>query len=213
MNNKPDNLLIEIFEKNLKELSINNSHLLSEKAISEEIVLTLTKSLEELRQLNRENNDSTGFEHMVGQNKNYSLPKKTHKFLSNKLENCYALTVCDPFILSYNKEHSSTDLEEEADNFISLFPNSLQSLTLYISPKKHHYNSTFSSIIKDKLDKRKIDFIEKKTNAIHDRVWITNNSNAFVVGTSFNGLGKKCAFIIDLPPEDTSEFIEFLKRI
>ena len=46
--------------------------------------------------------------------------------------------------------------------------------------------------------------------SLHDRVWIVNDNHAFIVGTSFGSIGKKVAFIIDLPNDD---YISFKKHL
>ena len=47
---------------------------------------------------------------------------------------------------------------------------------------------------------------------VHDRVWIKDFHSAYVVGTSFNGLGDKCAFILSLPEEDRRDFIRAIQH-
>jgi hypothetical protein len=48
---------------------------------------------------------------------------------------------------------------------------------------------------------------------IHDRVWLKDETDAVVVGTSFNGLGNKCAFLLNLEAADASSFSAELRRI
>jgi hypothetical protein len=45
---------------------------------------------------------------------------------------------------------------------------------------------------------------------LHDRVWIADSTRAVVVGTSFNGIGKRAAFILPLPEADLAAILEFL---
>jgi len=52
-----------------------------------------------------------------------------------------------------------------------------------------------------------------RTNSkIHDRVWIADKNTAFVIGTSFGGLGRRLAFLLDLPSEDLTRFKRYLFR-
>ncbi len=51
-----------------------------------------------------------------------------------------------------------------------------------------------------------------RTKTIHDRVWIVEGRKAFVVGTSFQGIGNKFSFILDLPNEDLEKFNIYLER-
>ncbi len=52
-----------------------------------------------------------------------------------------------------------------------------------------------------------------KTEEIHDRVLIKDNKKAIVVGASFNGLGKRLAFVLDMSCEDLIHFNSELKEI
>ena len=65
--------------------------------------------------------------------------------------------------------------------------------------------------------------LAKSTNVIHDRIWITGKIPktgklgkakvyAKVMGPSFNSLGKKLGFTLDLPPEDLEELVDYLWR-
>jgi len=49
-----------------------------------------------------------------------------------------------------------------------------------------------------------------ESKLIHDRVWIADRKRALVVGTSFNGLGGRAAFLLPLPDSDLLEFLKFL---
>jgi hypothetical protein len=52
-----------------------------------------------------------------------------------------------------------------------------------------------------------------KTKTIHDRVWIVEGRKAFVVGTSFQGIGNKFSFILDIPNVDLEIFNLHLEKI
>lgn len=53
-----------------------------------------------------------------------------------------------------------------------------------------------------------------ETTEIHDRVWIRDDNEARVVGTSFGGLGvRKLAFVLPLPDEDLAAFKDELAKI
>jgi hypothetical protein len=49
------------------------------------------------------------------------------------------------------------------------------------------------------------------SHELHDRVWIADSTKAAVVGTSFNGIGKRAAFILPLPGPDLAAILEFLR--
>jgi hypothetical protein len=53
-------------------------------------------------------------------------------------------------------------------------------------------------------------FSAKDTEAIHDRVWIRDRNQAWLVGGSFNFLGGRLCFTLPLPDADFKIFCEFL---
>ncbi|TOM29243.1 hypothetical protein CGH80_23485, partial [Vibrio parahaemolyticus] len=57
----------------------------------------------------------------------------------------------------------------------------------------------------------KLTYIE--TNEIHDRVFIRDQDEAVLVGTSLGGYGNKLAFVLDLPNEDLENFKAALEKI
>jgi hypothetical protein len=56
----------------------------------------------------------------------------------------------------------------------------------------------------------KVRMSERHTDTIHDRVWIADRARALVVGTSFNGLGSRAAFLLPLPDPDLKAVLEYL---
>ena len=50
----------------------------------------------------------------------------------------------------------------------------------------------------------------KHTNKIHDRFWIANREEAFVMGTSLNGLGGRLCYIDIMVRDDTKIVLDFL---
>lgn len=52
-----------------------------------------------------------------------------------------------------------------------------------------------------------------ETTEIHDRVCIRDGDDARIVGTSFGSIGRKLAFIVQLPDEDRKAFLRKLGRI
>jgi hypothetical protein len=133
---------------------------------------------------------------------------KAINHLSAKLKGAISLTICDPYFLKIPKGSSPS---ETASEFISILPKSLKNLDLYV--KSRYRDKEFADCFNVKLQKRGIKLLSRKTDEIHDRVWIKDFNDAFVVGTSFNGLGNKCAFILDLPKEDQRQFMSSLKEI
>ena len=89
--------------------------------------------------------------------------------------------------------------KEYVAQFVSTVPlNTLRVLNIVYNGKKHpeviqELKKQISSTVSLKL------FVD---NSLHDRVWIVNDNHAFIVGTSFGSIGKKVAFIVDLPNDD-----------
>jgi hypothetical protein len=112
------------------------------------------------------------------------------------------LTICDPYFLLSNSKISKQEYLAGIDTVI---PSTVKNIELYVKPRKRDAEvaSGFTSL----CQQRGIKLVCRKTDEIHDRVWITDSTRAFVVGASFNGLGNKCAFILELPEEDRRNFI------
>lgn len=134
---------------------------------------------------------------------------KTH--LRDSLLGCDDLIICDPYI--YQGEGNKDDPNDNAycKALLSILPDTLSKMAIYYSPKK-----TKKHIV-EKIDQyaksEDIQLAKYATPDIHDRVWIKNQSRGWVVGTSFNGLGKKLAFLLELPREDLDAYLFELKRV
>lgn len=68
--------------------------------------------------------------------------------------------------------------------------------------------TSISQVLKDSSVKMS----SRSSNLIHDRVWIADRRRALVVGTSFNGLGGRAAFLLPLPDPDLQALLEFLDK-
>lgn len=113
------------------------------------------------------------------------------------------LIICDPYFLLSNSKNSKADYLARIDEVI---PKTVKAIELYVKPRKRDAEvaAGFTKLCQD----RGIKLTCRKTEELHDRVWIADSTRAFVVGASFNGLGKKCAFILELPEEDRRNFIK-----
>ncbi|MNT57386.1 hypothetical protein D3C86_1693840 [compost metagenome] len=119
-----------------------------------------------------------------------------------------SLSICDPYFLKKPKDAPPA---QAAAEFIGILPTTLQSLNLYVKPRIR--DKDFSDYLNSMLKERGVKLLVRKTEDVHDRVWVKDYEEAFVVGTSFNGLGNKCAFILDLPSEDRKQFIYSLNEL
>ncbi len=123
--------------------------------------------------------------------------------LNDKFYGAKKLVICDSYFLKRNKKH----LVKEYLNWIdTVIPATVNSIDLYVKPKMRDTDIAlqFNYLCK----KRGIKLTCCKTEEIHDRVWIIDSKRAFVIGTSFNGLGEKFAFTLELPDEDRDKFIQ-----
>jgi hypothetical protein len=113
------------------------------------------------------------------------------------------LVICDPYFLLSNSKSSKADYLAGID---AVIPKTVNAIELYVKPRKRDAEvaASFTKLCQD----RGIKLTCRKTEELHDRVWIVDSTRAFVVGASFNGLGNKCAFILELPEEDRRNFIK-----
>lgn len=58
-----------------------------------------------------------------------------------------------------------------------------------------------------------VSFEKHQTDDFHDRFWIADRNRGTVVGTSFNGLGRKLFFIDELKPGDVASISEELLKM
>jgi hypothetical protein len=111
--------------------------------------------------------------------------------------------------VSYVKKyHVSPDAY--ADELISRLPRGLHKLDVFHNPGPM---KVIRRRVQAFADEAGIQLRNYPTEELHDRVWIRDGAQAKVVGTSFGGLGRKMAFVLDLPPADLEEFQHQLRRI
>lgn len=123
------------------------------------------------------------------------------RYLRDCLAGARQLMICDPYFLQpYGRLPKSEYLAAIAD----VLPQQLAQIELFVKPRKR--DAEIAGRFNELCKARNIKLTCRKTDAIHDRVWIVDSARAYVVGTSFNGLGNKCAFILDLPDEDMKGF-------
>lgn len=133
---------------------------------------------------------------------------KSIKTVRSQLSGAIRLTICDPYIFELPKETSEQKYIKE---FISVLPlATLQYVDIFC---RASYSEDVSKGIKSELKRHNIEVAIYTDNSIHDRVWMVNSTEAFLVGTSFGGIGNKVAFILDLPKEDVKIFKSYLNKI
>lgn len=124
--------------------------------------------------------------------------------LGECLDGAQHITICDPFFLQLPPKAMS--IPDYVAALGSIFPEKMRSLELFVGSRKR--TTGVADGINSLCKERSIRISCFKTDDIHDRVWIADYERAYSVGTSFNGLGNKGSFILQLPDEDKRRFIQ-----
>jgi len=132
------------------------------------------------------------------------------RFLKEWIFDADELIICDPYYFQWTKTKVFETESQYSDELLKILPHKVKSLTVYHlpGPNKRIYSKIQTSC--QSIGRRLKIYA---TNEIHDRVWIKNNSVGISVGTSFNGLGNKAAFILPLPEQDLEQFKKNLFEI
>ncbi|EGQ9921444.1 TPA: hypothetical protein JG855_004625 [Vibrio parahaemolyticus] len=202
-----DEAIDYVVQRLVIEESVGFSHHYMEKleALEEKIDRLVESGNQSRCQLSNNAQNST-IQFIAGQGS--SERNKAVNHLKDKLVGTNTLIICDPYFI---KGIKGQDPKVVACEFASLLPNTLKQLELYVKPRIRE--KEFAESLNAELKSRKIKLVVRKTDDVHDRVWIKDFNEAFVVGTSFNGLGNKCAFILDLPPEDRKQFMASVNEL
>lgn len=137
--------------------------------------------------------------------------QKGISYLSDWMSNPTQLTIADPYLIKNSGAISESDYKSSLDG---LLPHSLTNLELFIGPRNAKYQkASIATWFNAQCRERDITLSVFHQEQVHDRVWIKNGNDAIVVGTSFNGLGNKCAFLLKLDTTDTEDFSAELRRI
>lgn len=124
------------------------------------------------------------------------------QYLRGGFSGAKQLIICDPYFLLSNSKLSKQDY---LSGISAAIPTTVKNIELYVKPRKRDADVAVG--FTDMCKERGIRLTCRKTDELHDRVWIMDATRAFVVGASFNGLGNKPAFILELPEEDRRRFI------
>lgn len=133
------------------------------------------------------------------------------KYLSDWMNNPTEITIADPYFIKNSGAISEADYKNSLQG---LLPQSLKKIELFIGPRIQKYQkASIATWFNQLCATRGIQLKVFHQEEVHDRVWLRNGSDALVVGTSFNGLGNKCAFLLNLDVADTASFSAELRRI
>ncbi len=137
--------------------------------------------------------------------------KQEKKYLDKQLNGAETLTIADPYFFSWTGPNKIFDKESKYTDFIlQLIPPTVQKLEIFYL---HGPNSRIFHKFDKMIKSRKIKTQYVETNEIHDRVFIKNETDAVLLGTSLGGYRNKLAFILQIPDEDLSAFSKELERI
>ena len=120
------------------------------------------------------------------------------------------LIIIDPYMFGGETE-STTNYIDEFKKSTRIDGKSLSKVHIIYS-SKHGNTSSIKSGIKNLASDNGCTISSFDTDKVHDRVWIKNQSEAIVVGTSFGGLGNRLCFILVLPDYDLQTLMDYLKQ-
>ncbi len=101
------------------------------------------------------------------------------------------LTIIDGHFFSKNTQFGDTKRRISA--VLEPFKERIQFLDIVTSP--HDFNENYYNTLSNHLNFLSVTVT--KNNDFHDRFWIVDENQAFIVGASINGIGKKHFFIQD----------------
>jgi len=134
--------------------------------------------------------------------------KEVSRFLREKIEKANIkskLTIIDAYFFN-NSKYSITNLMKEV-----LEPFRGEIDTIEIVTIRHKINQNNYNRFRKEFDEFDIKIFA--SNDFHDRFWIIDDSKAFIVGASMNGIGRKHFFIQDdyLTEEDSATLLKLYK--
>ncbi|QEQ96669.1 hypothetical protein [Neptunomonas concharum] len=133
------------------------------------------------------------------------------KYLSDWMNSPTEITIADPYFI---KNSGSIPEADYKNSLQGLLPLSLKKIELFIGPRTQKYHkASIATWFNQLCTTRGIQLEVFHQEEVHDRVWLRDGGDALVVGTSFNGLGNKCAFLLNLDAADTASFNAELSRI
>ena len=149
---------------------------------------------------------------LIGDKDGTKKRKSEKKYLKKWISKCSDnLVIADPYFFSFSGPNKIFKNVKEYTEFVcDLIPIDISSLEVFHLPGPNNQ-------VKLKIDRvlrsRNIKLRYTETNEIHDRVFIRDQFEAILVGTSLGGYGNKLAFVLDLPDVDLELFKVELERI
>lgn len=128
------------------------------------------------------------------------------KRISDFTKNAKHLVIVDPYAYRGNGADYVRDLAEAAGIGDG---SSLEKI--HIIYERSNRNATFEGIAACAAQ-ADVTLTDRRTELLHDRVWIADGKRGLVVGTSLNSLGYRAAFLLELPNEDLKRVLEFIDK-
>jgi hypothetical protein len=136
--------------------------------------------------------------------------RRAHKSIRDFTCGAQHLTIIDPYVFSGERRNADRYAEEFGQASRLDGNSSLKRIHFVYDPDC--VTKTVRKSIRDLAHKCGVTFTDTATAAIHDRVWIKDDAEAIVTGTSFNGLGGRLSFLLPLPDDDLTYLKAFLKE-
>lgn len=126
------------------------------------------------------------------------------EYLSGEMDRGRRLIIVDPYFLCKGKSQRIEEYIEEIDRVI----NSYEEILIFTHT--HNYRENEKNEEHKRNEERIINFLNEdrsvkiiKTSRLHDRLWIKDGKDYYVVGSSFNGIGFSFGFIYKLVEAET----------
>lgn len=140
--------------------------------------------------------------------------EKVVEYLSGEMDRGRRLIIVDPYFLCKGKRQRIEEYIQEIDRVI----NSYEEILIFTHT--HNYREKEKNEEHKRNEERIINFLNEdravkiiKTSRLHDRLWIKDGKDYYVVGSSFNGIGFSFGFIYKLvEPETYIRIREYLEK-
>lgn len=120
-----------------------------------------------------------------------------------------SLIIVDPYVFSGSSERAEA-IAAEFKRTARVAGKWLKRVHFIHDSSRKNTTKAVKLAISRVLRESSIQMSSRSSTEMHDRVWIADRKRALVVGTSFNGLGGRAAFLLPLPDPDLQALLEFL---